>query len=122
VISTPHRILVAREHVDFRRGIAGLAAICELQLGEEPLNGTLFVFRNRRRTALKMWVWTHGGFLIVHKKLEKSRFRWPVSDTTWATITPVELVVLMEGIDRSHARRLSQWDPSRPSCEADRRR
>ena len=51
---TPPRILVARDPVDVRKGIAGLAAICEVHLGEEPLDGTLFVFSNRRRNGLKM--------------------------------------------------------------------
>lgn len=121
MIATPSRILVAREHVDFRKGIAGLAAVCEVHLGEEPLDGTLFVFRNRRRTALKMLVWTHGGFLMLYKKLEKGRFRWPISDAAQGTITPAELAALMEGIDLSHARRLSRWNPSKSACEADRR-
>ena len=53
---TPPRILVARDPVDFRKGIAGLAAICEVHLGEEALDGTLFVFANRRRNGLKMLV------------------------------------------------------------------
>jgi len=36
LIPTPRRILVARDPVDFRKGIAGLAAVCEVQLGEAP--------------------------------------------------------------------------------------
>ena len=65
MIAIPPRILVARDPVDFRRGIAGLAAVCEVHLGEEPSDGTLFVFANRRKNGLKMLVWIHGGFLRV---------------------------------------------------------
>ena len=75
MIPTPPRILVARDPIDFRKGIAGLAAVCEVQLGEEPLDGTLFVFVDRRRRGMKMLVWTHGGFLMLYKRLEKGRFR-----------------------------------------------
>ncbi len=53
LIPTPHRILLAREPVDFRKQIDGLAAVCEQVLKEEPLDGTLFLFRNRRGNALK---------------------------------------------------------------------
>lgn len=70
MIPTPRRILVARDPVDFRKSIDGLAAVCEVHLGEAPLDGTLFVFTNRRRKGIKMLVWTHGGFLMLYKKLE----------------------------------------------------
>ena len=102
---------MARDPVDFRKGIAGLAAICEVHLGEEPLDGTLFVFTNRRRTGLKMLVWTYGGFLMLYKKLEKGRFRWPRLDEDRATMTQAELAALMEGIDLSKAQRLARWNP-----------
>ena len=111
MISVPRRILVARDPVDFRKGIAGLAAVCEVVLREEPLDGTLFVFANRRRNGLKMLVWTHGGFLMLYKRLEKGRFRWPPMEADRGTVTQAELAALMEGIDLSKARRLRRWNP-----------
>ena len=48
------RILLACKPVDFRNGIHGLAALCKRELAEDPFSGALFVFRNRRGTALKM--------------------------------------------------------------------
>jgi len=120
VIPVPPRILVARDHVDFRKGIAGLAAVCEVHLGEKPLDGTLFVFTNRRRNGLKMLVWTHGGFLLLYKRLEKGRFRWPPMEADRGLITQAELAALMEGIDLTNARRLSRWNPQRSASQADR--
>jgi transposase len=113
LLTTPRRILVARDHVDFRKSIDGLAAVCEVHLGEQPLDGTLYVFTNRRRNALKMLVWTHGGFLLLYKRLERSRFRWPPLEADRGTISPAELAALMEGIDLSGARRLSRWNPDK---------
>jgi transposase len=112
LISAPSRILVAREPIDFRKSIDGLAAVCEVQLAEKPLSGTLFVFRNRSGTGLKMLMWTHGGFLMLYKKLERGRFRWPSAEADRCTMTPAELAALMEGIDLSKARRLKRWNPS----------
>lgn len=120
LIPTPSRILVARDPIDFRKGIAGLAAVCEVHLGEQPLDGSLFVFANRRRDGLKMLVWTYGGFLLLYKKLEKGRFRWPPLQTDRGTITPAELAALLEGIDLSSARRLSRWNPHKPAVHVDR--
>jgi len=111
LIPTPSRILVARDPVDFRKQIDGLAAVCEVHLGEEPLDGTLFVFRNRRKTATNMLVWTHGGFLLLYKQLERGRFCWPELNEDRSTITPAELAALLEGIDLSRSRRLSRWNP-----------
>ena len=111
LISSPSRILVARDHVDFRKSINGLAAVCETVLREQPLDGTLFVFTNRRRDALKALIWTHGGFLMLYKRLERGRFRWPDLDGDRGTITPAELAALMEGIDLRKARRLARWNP-----------
>ncbi|MCB9758378.1 MAG: IS66 family insertion sequence element accessory protein TnpB [Alphaproteobacteria bacterium] len=111
LITAPTRILVAREAVDFRKQIDGLAALCEVELRESPLDGTLFVFRNRRNTALKMLIWTHGGFLLLYKKLERGRFRWPEMSADRRRITSAELAALLEGIDLSRCRRLGRWNP-----------
>ena len=111
LIPTPTRILVARDPIDFRKQIDGIAAVCEVQLGEQPLDGTLFLFRNRRKTAVKALVWTHGGFTLMYKKLEKGRLRWPECSGDRATMTPAELAALLEGIDLSKSRRLSRWNP-----------
>ena len=46
-------ILLAYQPVDFRKGIDGLIGLCRAQFDAELYDGTLFVFRNRRGTALK---------------------------------------------------------------------
>jgi len=118
LIAAPTRILVARDPVDFRKSIDGLAAVCEIALREQPLDGTLFLFRNRERDAVKALVWSHGGFVLVYKRLEKGRFRWPTIDTDRATITHAELAALLEGIDLTNARRLKRWNPANRDSQA----
>lgn len=113
MIPIPARILFARKPVDFRKQIDGLAAVCERELGEEPLDGTLFLFTNRSGDALKALVWTHGGFTLVYKKLERGRFSWPAGEDAQVRMTPAELAALLEGIDLSNARRLSRWNPDK---------
>ena len=41
------RIFLATQPVDFRKGIDGLAAVCRQVLGDNPLEGAIYVFRNR---------------------------------------------------------------------------
>src|SRR3989442_2198076 len=46
-ISVQTRILVAVEAVDFRKGVDGLAPVCQERLQSDPFCGGLFAFRNR---------------------------------------------------------------------------
>ncbi|MBW6521802.1 MAG: IS66 family insertion sequence element accessory protein TnpB, partial [Desulfoarculaceae bacterium] len=48
------RILLFIPVADFRKGIDGLAGICRQVMGADPFSGGVFVFRNRRATAIKV--------------------------------------------------------------------
>jgi transposase len=75
-ITPQMRILVAIEPVDFRNGIDGLCRLCRRELRTDPFSGTLFVFCNRRRTALRILVYDGQGFWLCHKRLSAGRFHW----------------------------------------------
>jgi transposase len=83
------RILLACDPIDFRNGIDGLAAICKRELDENPFSGTLFVFRNRRRTALKLLCFDGVGFWLVTRRLSQGRLRW-WPQTRDAALHPIE--------------------------------
>jgi transposase len=70
------RILVAVEPADFRRGMDGLARLCREKLRHDPFTGAVFVFRNRRGTALKVLMYDGQGFWLCHKRLSQGRFPW----------------------------------------------
>jgi len=61
-ITPQMKILVAIEPADFRRGIDGLARLCRDALQQDPFTGTIFVFRNRRGTGLKLLTYDGQGF------------------------------------------------------------
>ncbi|MFH1157058.1 MAG: IS66 family insertion sequence element accessory protein TnpB, partial [Pseudomonadota bacterium] len=74
---TPHmNILVAIAPVDFRKGIDGLAALCRHYLNVDPFSGTLFVFTNKSRKALRIVSYDGQGFWMCHKRLSTGRFKW----------------------------------------------
>lgn len=56
------RVLLARDPVDFRRGIDGLARICKGHLASDPFSGAAFAFRNRANTAAKASGSATSGF------------------------------------------------------------
>lgn len=70
------KILLAVEPVDFRKGIDTLAAVCKQRLAQDPLSGTLFVFRNRRGTALKMLVYDGAGYWLFLRRFSQGKLCW----------------------------------------------
>ena len=68
-----------RHPVDMRKAINGLVAIVEAEMELDPFNAALFVFCNRARAIVKMVGWEGNGFFLWMKRLEKSRFKWPLS-------------------------------------------
>jgi len=105
-LSAQMRILVAVASIDFRVGIDGLARICRAQLQVDPCCGWLFVFCNRRRTAVKILTYDGQGFWVCHKRLSQGKFPY------WPTDGPIqELQVLLMGADPLKARGVSAWRP-----------
>jgi transposase len=103
------RILVAVEPADFRKGIDGLAKLAREELEEDPCSGRLFVFRNRRGTAVKILVYDGQGFWLCQKRLSQGRFRfWPTGKTVRG-LESHELQVLLSGGDFEAAPGAPPW-------------
>lgn len=104
------RILLAVEPADFRRGIDGLARLCREVLTADPFSGTVFVFRNRRATAIRLLVYDGQGFWMMYKRLSKSRFRWWPSSTRDAEpLEAHQLQLLLWNGDPGEAKVAPPW-------------
>jgi transposase len=113
-ITPQMRLLLAVEPVDFRKGIDGLAQLCRQRLESDPLNGTLFVFANRRRQALKILVYDGQGFWLCQKRLSQGRFAWwPESGDQAQSLDVHQLQSLLWNGDPSQARTAPLWRPIR---------
>ena len=111
------RIFLATSPADMRRGFDGLAALTTSVLGQNPLSGHLFVFRNRRGDRLKILYWDRDGLAIWAKRLERGVFRFPEPRGDRVEVTPAEMAAILEGIDLKHARRQRRFtlSPATPS-------
>ena len=104
------RILVATEPVDFRKGIDGLARVVKHALAGDPFSGAVFVFRNRRGTAVKVLVYDGQGFWLCQKRLSSGRFRhWPQQGQPTRQVVAHELSVLLAGGDFEAVRSHPLW-------------
>ena len=114
-IAPQMQILVAIDPVDFRKGIDGLGGVCRQHLKQDPLSGGVFVFRNRRGTAIKILMYDGQGFWLCYKRLSKSRFRWwpESSDEAISPLQAHELQVLIRGGNPSWTHAEPDWRPIR---------
>lgn len=109
---TPHmKILVAVEPIDFRKGIDGIAAFCKASLKQDPFSGSVFVFRNRRATAIKVLVYDGQGFWLAQKRLSEAKFRWwpTCADSSAATLVAHQLTVLFSAGDPDRTAAAPDW-------------
>ena len=68
------KILAYGRSVDMRKSWNGLLKLVREGLREDPLDGTAYVFINKRGSLLKSVQWDRTGYVIVSKKLEVGRF------------------------------------------------
>jgi len=103
-LSPATRIFVALEPVDMRKSFNGLYAYVQGVLGQDPLTGHVFVFTNRLRNRLKLFVFDGSGAWVCAKRLEGGTFGWPRGAGASCCLRPEELQLLLHGID-GHPRR-----------------
>lgn len=104
------RIFLATEPVDFRKGIDGLAAVCRQTLGDNPLEGAVYVFRNRSATALKLLLYDGQGYWIMMKRLSQGRFTWwPQSADARVPLSARALIILTWNGNPERAQMARDW-------------
>ena len=99
-------VYVCAQPVDFRKGMGSLSVLVEAQLKLDPFTEAVFVFSNRRATAIKILYWERNGFCLWQKRLEQDRFIWPKpnafhhsADTGTISLTVQQLEWLLAGFD-----------------------
>lgn len=97
--------------VSLLKSIDWLCAEVERRFTMDPMKGHIFVFVNKTHTGVKLLYWSHGGFTLTYKRLERGRFQVPVVHGDRAQMSGAQLAALLEGIDLSRARRIPVWNP-----------
>jgi len=108
--SGPVRVMMAVKPVDFRKGMDGLAALVKEELKSDPFTGVIWVFRAKRADRLKLVFRDGSGLVLVSKRLDDGKFRWPRIVDGVMRLSPAQFTTLVEGLDwtRVHARRVRQ--------------
>lgn len=119
------RIFICTEPADMRRSFDGLARMVEEFLGDDPLSGHLFVFKNKRGDRVKILYWDGDGPAIWYKRLEEGTFRFPDpreaavksrAGSHGVEVRASEMAMLLDGIDPTRVQRRRRYQ--RPASGA----
>ncbi len=108
------KVFLCVEPTDMRKSYDTLALVVRDHLRGDPLSGSWFVFRGKRRDRLKILYWDGDGYAIWQKRLEGGTFEVP---TVTGSVSAVEirasdLALILSGIDLAAKRRKRYTRPA----------
>jgi transposase len=110
-LATQMRIYLHIGPTDMRKGFDGLCALVRSVFKADPLDGSLFLFFNRRRDRIKALWWDRDGLVIWYKRLEQGSFETITAADGEATveIDATQLAMLLGGVTLSSAKRRKRY-------------
>ena len=113
-IGFPQRIFLRRAPTDMRKSFDSLAGLVRLEFADDPLSGDAFVFVGKAMNRVKILVFDRSGFWVLAKRLSSGQFgvagHWrSAGEGTRVELSPVELQLLLEGIEIRDARYRPQY-------------
>lgn len=112
-LTSEHRFRLYTAPCDMRKGFDGLCGIITTHLGEDIMDGTVFIFINKQGNRIKLLKWEPGGMVIYYKRLEKGRFRMPkvTGDDKKVALGYAQLAMLIEGLSVEKMRQQKRYIP-----------
>jgi len=105
-----HIFLHARP-TDLRKSFDGLSGLVRSVLQADPLDGSLFLFVNRRGDRLKALWWDEDGLALFYKRRESGTFEMLSADDDSAAVEldAVELAMLLRGVSLGSVKRRKRY-------------
>lgn len=110
------KIFLATEPCDLRASFNGLWAAAQNKLNEDPKQGALFAFTNRRHNRIKILFFDGTGVCVLMKKLEKGTYHWPQSAqeaNAKLKLAPQALQLLLDGVELKDAGRRAWYEAAK---------
>ncbi len=86
-ITKAQGIYIVCGYTDMRKSINGLTAIVQTYSGMDPFSRKLFLFCGKQTNKMKALLWEEDGFVLLYKRLEGGKFRWPRTEEQVRDIT-----------------------------------
>ncbi len=102
-------IFLYTEPTDLRKGFDGLSGIVRSELAADPLDGSLFLFINRRRDRLKILHFDGSGYWLYYKLLEAGTFEVIGAEDKCISIDSTQLAMLLGGVSLARVKRRKRY-------------
>ena len=105
------RIFLHARPTDMRRSFDGLCGLVRSELRADPLDGSLFLFVNRRGDRLKMLWWDRDGLALFYKRLESGTYEMlrPEGDAAAVELDSTTLAMLLSGVSLDSVKRRKRF-------------
>lgn len=105
------RIYLCTRPTDMRKSFDGLCALVRGVFQADPLDGSLFLFVNRRGDRLKMLWWDRDGLAQFYKRLESGTFEVlrREGEAAAVEIDATELAMLLSGVSLASVKRRKRY-------------
>ncbi len=94
-----------------RKGFDSLYGVVSSQLQMNALNGSVFIFINKKHNQVKLLLWEGDGFAVYYKRLEKGTYEVPVTTRTDKdiAISHEALQHILQGISLKSVRKRKRY-------------
>ena len=83
---------------DMRKGLSSLSVLISSQFGGDRRMDSLFLFCGKDRKKMKAVEFSEDGIWLYQKKLDRDRFRWPMTSEEKITLDAHQLERLLSGL------------------------
>jgi len=102
-------IFLYTQPTDMRKSFDGLSGIVRSEFAADPLDGSLFLFVNRRRDRLKILHFDGTGYWLYYKLLEAGTFEVIASEDKCMRIDSTQLAMLLGGVSLVTVKRRKRY-------------
>jgi transposase len=83
-----------------RKGFDSLSGIVSSGMHLNALDGSVFIFMNKKRNQVKLLLWEGDGFALYHKRLEKGTYELAhtTSQSSSLSISAQQLQFILQGV------------------------
>jgi len=84
-------------YTDLRKGIDGLGAIIEHKFELDLFQDAVFLFCGKRTDRFKALYFDGEGFVLLYKRYDSGRLKWPRNEEEAKLLTPKQIDWLFDG-------------------------
>lgn len=109
-VTSHMRLFAAIEPLNFRKRLDGTIGVCRAKFEVDPYDGAVYLFRNRRKTLIRIYCFDGLVEWCCDLRIAKGKFPfWPSSEKQIKPIQAHELYLLIRGGNPDATRVQEDW-------------